>query len=96
MSPSRNLCPRKPPWELPNLEITPLSGGFHLQETYERIVNIALRNLPLPEEEAMENIVDFSTGYQGGQIIKAHRNADGIASRVSFLAKLRLSPTGMR
>lgn len=55
-----------PLWELPNLEITPhSSGGFHLQETYERIVNIALRNLGhYGKDEPMENIVDFTTGYR--------------------------------
>ena len=60
------LPAESPLWELPNLEITPhSSGGFHLQETYERIVNIALCNLSrFQKGEELENLVDFSTGYR--------------------------------
>lgn len=60
------LPEESPLWTLPNVEITPhSSGGFHLQETYERIVNIALRNLAnYQQDKPMENIVDFTTGYR--------------------------------
>ena len=54
-----------PLWELENLVITPhISGGFHLPETFERIVDIAAGNLAafLAGEE-LRNVVDFATGY---------------------------------
>ena len=55
-----------PLWQLDNLLITPhASGFFHLPETYERVVDIACRNLSayLSGGELM-NPVDFATGYK--------------------------------
>ena len=55
-----------PLWQLENLVITPhISGGFHLSETFERIVNIAAENLSayLGGRE-LRNVIDFSTGYK--------------------------------
>ena len=55
-----------PLWQLENLVITPhISGGFHLPETFERIVNIAAENLSayLGGRE-LRNVIDFSTGYK--------------------------------
>ena len=55
-----------PLWKLPNVWITPhISGGFHLQETFERIVNIAAKNLAhMANGEPIDNEVDFETGYR--------------------------------
>ena len=55
-----------PLWKAKNIIITPhISGYFHLQETYERIVRIALENVrrSLSGEE-LKNRVDFATGYR--------------------------------
>ena len=55
-----------PLWGLENLVITPhISGGFHLPETFERIVDIAAENLAafLAGKE-LRNVVDFATGYK--------------------------------
>ena len=55
-----------PLWQLENLVITPhISGGFHLPETFERIVDIAAENLRayLAGRE-LRNVVDFTTGYK--------------------------------
>ncbi len=55
-----------PLWQLENLVITPhISGGFHLPETFERIVDIAAENLAafLAGRE-LRNEVDFATGYK--------------------------------
>ena len=55
-----------PLWGLENLVITPhISGGFHLPETFERIVDIAAGNLAafLAGRE-LRNVVDFATGYK--------------------------------
>jgi len=54
-----------PLWELENLVITPhISGGFHLPETFERIVDIAAGNLAaFLKGEELRNVVDFTTGY---------------------------------
>ena len=55
-----------PLWQLENLVITPhISGGFHLPETFERIVDIAAENLRayLADRE-LRNVVDFTTGYK--------------------------------
>ncbi len=54
-----------PLWELENLVITPhISGGFHLAETFERIVDIAAGNLTaFLKGEKLRNEVDFTTGY---------------------------------
>ena len=55
-----------PLWKIPNLVISPhVSGGFHLAETIERIVNIALENLEKYfTGQTLRNIVDFETGYK--------------------------------
>lgn len=57
-----------PLWDAPRMVITPhISGNYHLQETFERIVRIAGRNLEkflAGQKEQMENQVDFRTGYR--------------------------------
>ena len=55
-----------PLWGLDNLVITPhISGGFHLPETFERIVDIAAENLAAyVEGRELRNVIDFSTGYK--------------------------------
>ena len=55
-----------PLWGLENLVITPhISGGFHLPETLERIVDIATGNLAaFLEGKELRNVVDFATGYK--------------------------------
>lgn len=60
------LPAESPLWGLENLVITPhISGGFHLPETFERIVDIAAENLAafLAGKE-LRNVVDFATGYK--------------------------------
>lgn len=53
-------------WDIENIIVTPhISGGFYLEETFNRCVNIALENLNLfYENKEINNIVDFSTGYR--------------------------------
>ncbi|MDD3867007.1 MAG: D-2-hydroxyacid dehydrogenase [Eubacteriales bacterium] len=60
------LPPEHPLWRQPNALITPhVSGGFHLAETGNRIIEIAARNLQhWHSGETLRNIVDFSTGYR--------------------------------
>lgn len=57
-----------PLWGAPRMVITPhISGQYHLQETFERIVRIAGRNLEkflAGQQDHMENLVDFETGYR--------------------------------
>lgn len=55
-----------PLWQLGNLVITPhISGGFHLPETFERIVDIAAENLrAFLDGRELRNVVDFATGYK--------------------------------
>lgn len=55
-----------PLWKAPNMIITPhISGQYHLQETFQRIVRIAGSNLNhFIKGEPMINSVDFSTGYR--------------------------------
>lgn len=57
-----------PLWDAPRMVITPhISGNYHLQETFERIVRIAGRNLEkflAGQKAEMENQVDFQTGYR--------------------------------
>lgn len=55
-----------PLWTAKNLLITPhISGNYHLQETHERIIRIAARNLKhFLSGEPLDNIVDFATGYR--------------------------------
>lgn len=55
-----------PLWNAKNILITPhVSGGYHLEETHNRIVGIAARNIiHLINNEPFENIVDMQTGYR--------------------------------
>lgn len=55
-----------PIWDAPRAVITPhISGQYHLQETFERIVRIAAANLDnYLNGRPMINIVDISTGYR--------------------------------
>lgn len=60
------LPPDHPLWDARNMIITPhISGFYHLQETFERIVRIAGENLEaFLSQKPMRNVVDFSTGYR--------------------------------
>ena len=60
------LPSESPLWGLENLVITPhISGGHHLRETFERIVDIAVNNLSAYlNGQELNNIIDFSTGYR--------------------------------
>lgn len=53
-------------WDCPNLILTPhISGFYHLRHTYDRIVEIACRNLAaFLNGEGLINQVDFETGYR--------------------------------
>ena len=55
-----------PIWRTPNVLITPhVSGGYHLQQTHDRIIDIAARNIKhIINNEQVENIVDMNTGYR--------------------------------
>lgn len=57
-----------PLWDAPRMVITPhISGQYHLQETFERIVKIAGENLKrflAGDIEDMISLVDFETGYR--------------------------------
>lgn len=57
-----------PLWAAPRMIITPhISGQYHLQETFERIVRIAGENLEkflAGKTDEMRNLVDFETGYR--------------------------------
>ena len=55
-----------PLWQCENLLITPhISGGFHLPETFERIVRICGDNLEaIANGTPIRNEVDFATGYR--------------------------------
>ena len=55
-----------PLWKMDNAVITPhISGGYHLQETHDRIVRIMAENLKrFLAGEPLRNVVDFSTGYR--------------------------------
>lgn len=56
-------------WGIENILITPhISGNYHLQQTHDRIVQIAAENIRrLIKGEEFINIVDFSTGYRKRQ-----------------------------
>lgn len=53
-------------WDAPGVLITPhISGGYHLKQTHDRIIEIAARNIGhLLKNEPYENEVDFTTGYK--------------------------------
>ena len=55
-----------PLWKLDRMLITPhISGGYHLEETWNRIVRIAAYNLKaLAEGKDCKNVVDLNTGYR--------------------------------
>lgn len=55
-----------PLWDAGNVIITPhVSGGFHLEQTKNRIVNIVIQNLKrFKNGEELKNTVDFNTGYR--------------------------------
>ncbi|MBP3700936.1 MAG: D-2-hydroxyacid dehydrogenase [Lachnospiraceae bacterium] len=55
-----------PLWNAPNLLLTPhVSGFYHLPETLERVVRIAVTNLKaFVAGEPLKNHVDFTTGYR--------------------------------
>lgn len=55
-----------PLWEAPNLLLTPhISGFYHLPETLERVVRIAVFNLEaFVKGQPLKNQVDFATGYR--------------------------------
>ncbi|NCB51159.1 MAG: D-2-hydroxyacid dehydrogenase [Clostridia bacterium] len=54
-----------PLWGIENMVITPhISGGYHLQETSDRIIKIVLQNLEaFVQGKPLYNLVDFKTGY---------------------------------
>ena len=55
-----------PLWKQENAVITPhVSGGFHLEETHDRIIRIMAENLKaFCAGQPLRNVVDFSTGYR--------------------------------
>ena len=55
-----------PLWKQENMVITPhVAGGYHLQHTFECIVDIACENLThWMKHEEFRNVVDFETGYR--------------------------------
>ena len=55
-----------PLWKQKNAVITPhVSGGFHLEETHERIIRIMAENLAAYcAGRPLRNVVDFETGYR--------------------------------
>ena len=55
-----------PLWKQKKAVITPhVSGGFHLQETHNRIIRIMAENLKaFCAGESLRNVVDFTTGYR--------------------------------
>lgn len=52
-------------WDVENIIITPhISGGYHIKETLENILNISIDNLRnFINDKPLKNIVDFSIGY---------------------------------
>ena len=53
-------------WKQENAVITPhVSGGFHLEETHNRIIRIMAENLrAFCAGKPLKNVVDFETGYR--------------------------------
>ena len=60
------LPPDSPLWDVENLLITPhVAGEYHLPETFERIVDIAAKNLALwLDGKTPSTLVDRKTGYK--------------------------------
>lgn len=52
-------------WDIENIIITPhVSGGYHIKETLENILNISMDNLSrFINGDELKNVIDFSTGY---------------------------------
>lgn len=59
------LPPDHPLWSCQNVVITPhISGQFHLQDTFEQIVNIAAENLKrFIHHQELRSVVDRESGY---------------------------------
>ena len=57
-------------WQAPNLILTPhVSGGYHLAETFERIVRLSVGNLGrFLAGEPLASVVDFTTGYRRTEV----------------------------
>ncbi len=57
-------------WKAPNLILTPhVSGGYHLAETFERIVRLSAGNLGrFLSGEPLSGVVDFATGYRRTEV----------------------------
>lgn len=53
-------------WDIPTAVITPhISGYYHLEETFERIIGIFAENLKrFADGDKLRNVVDFATGYR--------------------------------
>ncbi|OOM80852.1 NAD(P)-dependent oxidoreductase [Clostridium sp. BL-8] len=56
-------------WDVENIIITPhISGGYHLLETLEKIVEISAESAEnlrsYTSDKKIMNIVDFNTGYR--------------------------------
>ena len=60
------LPPNHRLWGIKSAVITPhISGFYHLQETYDKIISISANNLNrFSKGEDLKNIVDFTTGYR--------------------------------
>lgn len=60
------LPPGHPLWHAKNAIITPhISGGYNLNETYERVFHTCCENLRrYMAGEPLKNLVDFQTGYK--------------------------------
>ena len=63
-------------WKIKNAIITPhISGQYHLQETFERIVQISAENLKRYfAGKELINVVDFTTGYRKRAINKLRKD----------------------
>ena len=60
------LPPEHRLWKAPNVYITPhISGGFHLQATQDKVIEISAKNIKaFLEGKPLQNIIDFKTGYR--------------------------------
>ena len=59
------LPPKHPLWDAKNVVITPhVSGGFELEATLEKILELCAQNLRrFLSGEPLKNVVDMTTGY---------------------------------
>ncbi len=55
-----------PLWSFQNVLITPhVSGGYHMKQTHDRIIDIAVENIGhILKNEPLRNVVDMTTGYK--------------------------------